>query len=34
MAAQAIQRGFTLMTSNAKDFAEIPGLKVVVVRIP
>jgi predicted nucleic acid-binding protein len=34
LAAQAVQRGFTLMTSNAKDFADIPGLKVVVVRIP
>lgn len=34
IAAQAIQRGFTLLTSNAKDFADIPGLKWVALRIP
>jgi len=31
LAAQAIQRDFRLLTSNAKDFADIPGLKMVVL---
>ena len=34
LAAQAIQRGFRLLTSNAKDFADIPGLKLVVLKLP
>lgn len=32
LAAQAIQRDFRLLTSNAKDFADIPGLRMVVVK--
>lgn len=31
LAAQAVQRGFTLLTSNPKDFRDIPGLKMVTV---
>jgi predicted nucleic acid-binding protein len=31
LAAQAIQRDFRLLRSNAKDFADIPGLKMVVL---
>jgi predicted nucleic acid-binding protein len=34
LAAQAIQRGFTLLTANAKDFQDVPGLKFVAVAIP
>jgi predicted nucleic acid-binding protein len=34
IAAQAIQRDFSLLTSNSKDFADIPGLKMIAVRIP
>jgi predicted nucleic acid-binding protein len=34
LAAQAIQRGFRLLTSNAKDFADIPGLQMVVLKVP
>ena len=34
LAAQAMQRGFRLLTCNAKDFADIPGLQVVVLRLP
>jgi predicted nucleic acid-binding protein len=34
LAAQAIQRGFRLLTSNMKDFADIPGLKLVVLKLP
>jgi predicted nucleic acid-binding protein len=34
LAAQAIQRDFRLLTSNAKDFADIPGLQMVVVKLP
>jgi predicted nucleic acid-binding protein len=33
LAAQAIQRGFRLLTSNAKHFADIPGLKMVVLKL-
>ena len=29
LAAQAVQRGFTLLTTNPKDFADVPELKVV-----
>lgn len=31
LAAQAIHRDFHLLTSNRKDFADIPGLRVVVL---
>jgi hypothetical protein len=31
LAAQAIQRDFRLLTSNARDFADIPGLKMAVL---
>jgi len=34
LAAQAIQRRFRLLTSNAKDFADIPGLQMVVLKLP
>ena len=34
LAAQAIQRGFRLLTSNAKDFGDIPGLQLLVLRQP
>lgn len=34
LAAQAIQRDFRLVTSNAKDFADIQGLRVVVLKLP
>ena len=32
LAAQAVQQKFTLLTSNAKDFKDIPNLKFVVVK--
>jgi hypothetical protein len=31
LAAQAIQRDFKLLTSNPKDFKDIPGLKTVAL---
>ncbi|MCK6501382.1 MAG: PIN domain-containing protein [Nitrospira sp.] len=31
LAAQAIQRDFRLLTSNPKDFADIPGLQMVAI---
>lgn len=34
LAAQAIQRDFTLLTSNPKDFEDIPRLKMVAMRLP
>lgn len=34
LAAQAVQRDLTLLTSNGKDFKDVPGLKAVVVTIP
>jgi len=34
LAAQAIQRGFRLLTSNAKDFVDVPGLRLVVLKLP
>ena len=34
LAAQAIQRDFRLLTSNGRDFSDIPGLRVVVLRLP
>jgi predicted nucleic acid-binding protein len=30
IAAQAIENGYTLMTLNPRDFADLPGLQVVV----
>ncbi len=33
LAAQTVERKFTLLTSNAKDFQDIPELKFVVVRL-
>jgi predicted nucleic acid-binding protein len=34
LAAQAIQRNFTLLTSNPKDFEDIARLKLVALRLP
>jgi predicted nucleic acid-binding protein len=34
LAAQAIERGFRLLTSNAKDFADVAGLRMVVLKLP
>jgi predicted nucleic acid-binding protein len=34
LAAQAIQRDFRLLTLNAKDFADVPGLQMVVLKLP
>ena len=34
LAAQAIQRDFTVLTSNTKDFKDVPGLKRVTVKVP
>lgn len=34
LAAQAIQRDFSLLTSNRKDFADIPGLRLIVLAPP
>ena len=34
LAAQAIQRNFRLLTSNATDFADIPGLQMVALKLP
>lgn len=34
LAAQAVQRNFTLLTANPKDFQDVPGLKFVSVKIP
>jgi predicted nucleic acid-binding protein len=33
LAAQAVERKFTLLTSNGKDFQDIPDLKFVVVSV-
>jgi predicted nucleic acid-binding protein len=32
LAAQAIQRDFTVLTANEKDFKDVPGLKFVVMK--
>jgi len=32
LASQAVQREFTLLTGNAKDFVDIPDLKLIQVR--
>ena len=34
LAAQAIERDFTVLTSNVKDFKDVPGLKWVAVKVP
>jgi predicted nucleic acid-binding protein len=34
LAAQAVQREFRLLTSNARDFSDIPELRMVVVKLP
>jgi predicted nucleic acid-binding protein len=34
LAAQTLERDFRLLTSNAKDFADIQGLQVVVLKLP
>lgn len=34
LASQAIQRDFTVLTANVKDFKDVPGLKFVVVKVP
>ncbi|MEO8136232.1 MAG: PIN domain-containing protein [Betaproteobacteria bacterium] len=34
LASQAIQREFTVLTANAKNFKDVPGLKFVVVKVP
>ena len=34
LAAQSIQRQCTLLTANAKDFQDIPDLKLIVVHVP
>lgn len=34
LAAQAVERKFTLLTANAKDFRDVPGLKLVAVDLP
>ena len=34
LAAQAVQRGFTLVTANGSDFRDIPDLKLVVLDLP
>jgi predicted nucleic acid-binding protein len=34
LAAQAIERDCRLLTANAKDFRDIPGLQMTVVKLP
>ena len=34
LASQAVRRRFKLLTLNGKDFADIPGLDLVVMRLP
>lgn len=34
LAAQAVQGDFRLLTSNGKDFADVPGLQMVVLKLP
>lgn len=34
LAAQAIQRGFKLLTLNEKDFRDIPGLELITLPSP
>jgi len=33
LAAQAIERDFDLLTANAKDFADVPGLRLVAMKL-
>jgi predicted nucleic acid-binding protein len=33
LASQALQRQLTILTSNARDFKDVPGLKVVELRV-
>ena len=33
LAVQALQRDFTLLTANAKDFAGVPDLRVVEIKV-
>jgi hypothetical protein len=33
LAAQAIQRDFTLLTANPKDFKDIPRLNLAAIRL-
>ena len=33
LASQAVQQKFTLLTANAKDFHDIPGLKFIPVKL-
>jgi predicted nucleic acid-binding protein len=33
LAAQAVQLKFTLLTANAKDFRDVPGLKFIEVKL-
>ena len=33
LAAQALERGFTVLTANGKDFKDIPGLKLIEIGI-
>lgn len=34
LAAQALQRDLKLLTSNPKDFKDIPGLRIVALTLP
>ncbi len=34
LASQAVQREFTLLTANSKDFQDIPNLKLISVSAP
>ncbi len=34
LAAQCVQRGFTLLTNNARDFRDVPGLKMTCLKLP
>jgi len=34
LASQAVQRDFTLLTANEKDFRDISDLKLVAIKIP
>ena len=31
LAAQAVERKFTLLTGNAKDFKDVPGLRLIAM---
>jgi predicted nucleic acid-binding protein len=34
LVSQAIERKFTVLTSNTKDFKDVPGLKWMTVKVP